>query len=89
MTENQLIREIAIRASQLILLYAGKVISPAFIENEVYIVHHDICRLRLKDLLEADVGNFSHDISGIHENLDILNASFRNGFTPRFTENVH
>ena len=86
MRDRDLIRLIAQRGSQLVLEINGNIVNPAFIENEITIVHFDICRLRLDDLLNADDGNFAHDIAGIHENLDILNGSFRNNWSPRFAK---
>lgn len=86
MTEAQLIRQIAMRASQMHLRINREVVNPAFFENELRIVHHEIVTMRLEDLFKSDDGNFAHDIAGIHNHLDILNASFRNNFWPRFAE---
>jgi hypothetical protein len=55
-----------------------------YIESELKIVHEEICRLRLEELMDADEGNFAHDVAGIHRHLDILDGSFREGFSPRF-----
>jgi hypothetical protein len=80
--ENALLRQIAQRAES---MYARHGIEVAwqFIESELKITHRDICELRLKELALADDGNFAHDIAGIHNNIDILDGSFRNGFSPR------
>jgi len=80
---NTLIKQIGARA-EIILAWHGRVVSGEFIASEVACVHWEIMRLRLKDLLDADEGNFLHDVCGIHEHLDILDGSFRNGFSPRF-----
>jgi hypothetical protein len=81
--ENALIRQIAYRA-EMMFTRRGTKVSYTFIESEVSLVHHEICRLRLKELLEADEWNFAHDIVGIHDHIDILDGSFRNGFSPRY-----
>jgi hypothetical protein len=62
----------------------GVNIKPEFIESELRTVHYEICNLRLNDLLHAEIDDFSHDIGGIHEHLDLINGSFKNGFIPRF-----
>jgi uncharacterized protein DUF6874 len=84
MQETRLIRQIAERAAALYGRYNRKV-NPSYIESELRIVHEDVVRLRLAELLEADDGNFAHDISGIHQHLDIGKQSqFTAGFCPRF-----
>jgi NAD+ synthase len=42
------------------------------------------CDLNLEGLLNADDFNFSHDICGIHNNLDRENKKLNNNFLPRF-----
>jgi hypothetical protein len=42
------------------------------------------CDLNLEGLLNADDFNFSHDICGIHNNLDRENKKLNNCFVPRF-----
>jgi hypothetical protein len=83
--DNTLISLIAHRAS---IYYRshGRDISPEFIASELHTTHEEICTLRLNELLHADIGNFIHDIAGIHANIDILNASFKNSFRPRFAK---
>lgn len=83
MSDTQLIRQIAMRASQNMRLGKGHV-NPAYFETELRIVHYDVCKLRLEDLFQANDADFEHDIAGIHEYLDILDASFRNNWIPRF-----
>jgi hypothetical protein len=85
MRDNELIQQIAVRAE---MMYAKKGIDidAAFIKSELWTVHYEICTLRLQALLETDEGNFAHDIAGIHQHLNILDASFRNGFSPRFAK---
>src|SRR5262245_58946609 len=80
--DNRLMRLIAERAAVMYLRYQIKIQS-AYIENEIRIVHWDIHRLRLADLLNADDINFAHDIMGIHAHLDILDGRLKD-FTPRF-----
>jgi hypothetical protein len=81
--ENALLRQIAQRAEVMFAKHGIEVAWP-FIESELRIVHREICELRLVELMATDEGNFAHDIVGIHEHIDILDGSFRNGFSPRF-----
>jgi Family of unknown function (DUF6874) len=83
--ENRLISQIGNRA-ELEFRKHGRAVRGDFIASEVWIVHSEVCKLRLEELLAADEGNFMHDICGIHDHLDILDGSFRDGFTPRFTK---
>lgn len=43
--------------------------------------------LKLEDLLNADDGNFTHDIVGIVNNIDRNNPTDFNFFVPRYAEN--
>jgi hypothetical protein len=81
--ENALLRQIAQRAEVMFAKH-GTEVAWQFIESELRIVHREICELRLTELMAADEGNFAHDIVGIHDHIDILDGSFRNGFSPRF-----
>jgi hypothetical protein len=81
--DNTHIKQIAVRASSMFRRW-GILVDPAYIESELKIVHEEICRLRLEELMDADEGNFAHDVAGIHRHLDILDGSFREGFSPRF-----
>jgi len=52
---------------------------------EVLTVHTQIIPLRLDEMLEADDGNFGHDIAGIHRHLeDGKKPRLTDGFCPRF-----
>ena len=44
--------------------------------------------LLLEDLLNADDFNFSHDVFGIHRNLDRDTGKLLNFFSPRYSERV-
>lgn len=46
-----------------------------------------VFNLRLEDLLNADDGNFAHDIIGIVNNIDRRNPTDFNLFVPRYAEN--
>jgi hypothetical protein len=81
--ENALIRLISQRAEAMFDARTVEV-SWQYIASEVKIVHNEICRLRLRELMETDDANFAHDICGIHANIDILDGSFKDGFSPRF-----
>ena len=46
---------------------------------------HNIEPLRLQELLEADNGNFTHDVIGIQQNLDRQTKTMKDFFVPRYT----
>ena len=48
-------------------------------------VHFGFCPLRLADLLHSRDEVFTKEINGIHQNVDVLNGSFRGGWKPKFT----
>jgi hypothetical protein len=41
-------------------------------------------QLRLDELLEADEGNFAHDVFGMMRHYDIATGTMRDCFSPRF-----
>jgi hypothetical protein len=47
---------------------------------------HQSNPLRLEDLLNADFGNFAHDISGIINNINRSSQTLDNCFTPRYSK---
>ena len=64
-------------------IYHGKRISLLMdIENA-----DKVFNLRLEDMLNADDGNFTHDIVGIVTNIDRSNPTDFNFFVPRFATN--
>ena len=57
----------------------------------IYLVeacHTHIQPLRLEDMLNADDFNFSHDVSGIYNHIDLTNMELKNHFSPRFSKRV-
>lgn len=46
-----------------------------------------VFNLRLEDWLNADDGNFAHDVIGIVNNIDRRNPTNFNLFVPRYAEN--
>jgi hypothetical protein len=84
--EINLIRQIAERAVQLYERYDIKV-KPEVIICELRIVHEELVRLRLADLLAADDSNFAHDIGGIHQHVVIgKHTRLADCFLPRFAD---
>ena len=45
---------------------------------------HDKVELRLEELLNADDGNFGHDLAGIANNLNRATKKIENCFHPRY-----
>lgn len=83
MQDHKLIKKIAQRAAD---LYdrIGVRVHWHFIASELTIVHDEIVRLRLAELLEARDGDFAHDIGGIHRHLRIEREPQLDCFLPRF-----
>lgn len=52
---------------------------------DIMATHISGCPLRLQELLDADDGNFLHDISGIHHHLDRETGKLLDCFLPRYT----
>ena len=46
---------------------------------------HEINPLRLADLLDADLGNFGHDLSGIYNNFNRATRQLDNFWIPRYS----
>jgi hypothetical protein len=83
--DHQLIEQIAMRAASLYERITGTKPEPAYIASELHMVHREIVPLDLQRLLDADDGNFAHDIGGIHRHLEIGNpCKLSSGFMPRF-----
>jgi len=82
--ERELIDAIAIRAHEM-FKKAGVSYPILDIEMDITATHANGNKLRLKDLLDADDFNFSHDVGGIrwHLNRDI--GQLMECFVPRFS----
>ena len=83
--DNNLIRLIAFRAANF-YAYHGLLIEPEYIASELKICHGEICPLQLDEMLNADIGNLMHDVSGILRYMDILDGSFWESWHPRFAK---
>lgn len=80
--DHRLISKIAARAVRLYQKYGRK--------REMIDIILDLenvkCELDLQALFDADDGNFSHDIGGIHNHLDHETGELRDCFWPRFAK---
>jgi hypothetical protein len=83
--DNDLIHLIANRAA-LFYLRHGISVKSEFIASELKICHEEICPLRLDGLRDAELHELMHDVSGIHQHMDILDGSFRECWHPRFAK---
>ena len=89
-TDLQLIHQIADRAADMwtrfgIVRNSSARLVASATATELNVVHTEIMPLRLRDLLDADDGNFAHDIAGIHRHLEHgTRPRLRDGFCPRF-----
>ncbi len=52
---------------------------------DISATHANGCRLRLKELLEADDFNFLHDVCGIARHIDRETGKIGGCFSPRFS----
>lgn len=80
-----LINRIAHRAANLAKYY-GEKYDVLQATMDVSACHCNGMPLRLQDLLNADSGNFGHDVFGIRRHLDRENGQLRNCFVPRFSK---
>ncbi len=54
------------------------------LQMDIIATHVSGCKLKLKELLEADAGNFLHDICGIINHLDRTTGKLTDCFVPRY-----
>lgn len=59
-------------------------VDPLTLAIDLTAVHLNGTPLRLADLLAADDFNFSHDVFGIHRNIDRTTGELRECWSPRF-----
>jgi hypothetical protein len=78
--EYVLVREIARRAMDYI---PGNLMH---VEMDVLAAHLNGCPMRLVELLNADDGDFVHDVCGIVMNLDRKTGKLENCFLPRYAK---
>ncbi len=76
--DRVMVNRIVVRASQM-----WEELDTISLAMDITAVHNHACRLRLRELLQADDFNFAHDIVGIMNNLDRENLTM-NCFWPRF-----
>jgi hypothetical protein len=83
--DRKLIMEIAKRAVD---LYGanGVELDQLDVEMDITAVHNHGNPLRLKELLEADNFNLSHDVGGIIRHIDRDTGKLKDFFVPRFTK---
>ena len=78
-----LIEKIVARAMD-IFHYEQVPVDKLNLQMDITAVHLNGCRLRLKDLLEADQFNFLHDVTKISTHIDRETGQLRDYFMPRF-----
>jgi Family of unknown function (DUF6874) len=86
-TEALLFKAIADRAEKLGQKFGRPMMRSAIILDLV--IAHRQCPLDLLKLLDADDGNFSHDVFGIMRHLDRETGELRDCFIPRFARFQH
>jgi len=80
----ELILKIAVRARELTKdteIHARK----DTLEMDVAACHLNGCPLRLQELLDADNGNFAHDVFGIQKYIDRKTGKLMDCFDPRYS----
>ena len=85
--DHRLIKQIAARAADLYCNKHGLLIDWRWIAAELTIVHDEVIRLRLDDMLAGPDLDFAHDIGGIHKHLVIGKPSkLSDCFCPRYAQ---
>ena len=86
------IHKIAVRAVKLAddksLFRLGEIYTLLDCDMDLTACHANGCPLKLKDLLEANPGDFGHDVFGIRKNLNRETGELGNCFLPRFHDNT-
>ena len=54
------------------------------LQMDIVATHISGCKLRLQELLEAELSDFAHDICGIIHHIDRGNGKLKNCFVPRY-----
>ena len=83
-TERKLIELIAERAFRM-ARKAGIEYPMMDAEMDLTAVHRNGNPLRLKELLTADVPNFTHDVFGILRHIDRTTGALKSCFVPRYS----
>ena len=52
---------------------------------DIIAVHVSGCKLKLQALLDADLGDFLHDVCGINKHLDRETGKLQDYFLPRYS----
>jgi hypothetical protein len=81
--ENELIYLITARAT-LMWQMNGEYLSKDLFASKLKTIHTEICPLQLEAFFKADKEEFRQEVMGIQEYTDLLDASFRNGYKPKF-----
>ena len=82
-SELRLISKIAKRAKEEVFNMVDSVTVMDLIMDIEYT--HESNPLRLNDLLEADKGNFGHDVVGIYHHFDRTTKKLTDCFSPRYS----
>ena len=86
------------RADRATLDVAGKIAhraaallgwSAGYVSMDIVATHTHGCPLALQALLDADEGDFLHDIGGINRHLDRDTGRLGDGFIPRYAACYH
>lgn len=83
--ENNLIKDIAQRACVLASRADGDY-ELMDAEMDITAAHANGCRLRLKELRDADEFDFVHDVFGIRRHLNRQTGALESFFVPRYAE---
>lgn len=86
--EMELIDRIANRALNMAIQYRIQHKKQDF-AMDLTCVHANGNPLRLRELLEADEFNFTHDVFGIRQHLNRETGELEDFFRPRFSARVH
>ena len=77
--DHKLAKQIAVRANNEI----GD-INATCLHMDIIAIHLNGCKLKLKELLEAPLNDFLHDIGGINQHIDRDTGQLQDCFLPRY-----
>lgn len=84
-SDAKLIERIARRATRGKHWIDGRLIDDLTIRMDLTAVHANGNPLRLMELLDADVFNFTHDITGIYNHINRTTGRLSDNFSPQYS----
>lgn len=86
--EMEVIAKIATRARKMAAALGGFQYTQSDALMDINACHSNGCPLKLQELLDADDGNFGHDVFGIRRHINRETGQLEDCFLPRFAQPV-